>query len=111
MHRLRPALIAAGRGGLRGGSRVGGAIALRPGAAPARASHVSGAFHQPVPAEFRAVLNQMSAANIKTTIDKLVGFGTRHTLSSQTDPKRGIGAARDWIYDQFQQVAATSAGA
>jgi hypothetical protein len=37
-------------------------------------------------------------------------FGTRHTLSSQTDPNRGIGAARDWIYDQFQQAAAQSGG-
>ena len=31
---------------------------------------------------------------MKATVEKLVSFGTRHTLSSQTDPKRGIGAAR-----------------
>ena len=29
---------------------------------------------------------------------KLVSFGTRHTLSDQDDPERGIGAARDWIF-------------
>jgi hypothetical protein len=40
----------------------------------------------------------------------LVGFGTRHTLSSQTDPKRGIGAARDDIKAQFDQIAQTSGG-
>jgi hypothetical protein len=40
----------------------------------------------------------------------LVGFGTRHTASSQTDPVRGIGAARDWIFNQFNQIAATSGG-
>ncbi|KAK7561261.1 putative zinc metalloprotease [Phyllosticta citricarpa] len=28
---------------------------------------------------------------------KLASYGTRHTCSSQTDPNRGIGAARDWI--------------
>jgi hypothetical protein len=52
------------------------------------------------------------AANhrIQSDITKLVSFGTRHTLSSQTDPNRGIGAARDWIFDQFQGYAAASGG-
>ena len=31
-------------------------------------------------------------ARLKATVEKLVRFGTRHTLSSATDPKRGIGA-------------------
>lgn len=31
---------------------------------------------------------------LKADVEKLVSFGTRHTLSSATDPKRGIGAAR-----------------
>src|SRR5262249_19052392 len=39
-----------------------------------------------------------------------VSFGTRSTLSSQTDPNRGIGAATNWVYDQFQQDAAASDG-
>ena len=30
---------------------------------------------------------------MKQTVEKLVSFGTRHTLSSQTDPQREIGAA------------------
>jgi len=33
---------------------------------------------------------------MKATVEKLVSFGTRHTLSSQTDPNRGIGAAVRW---------------
>jgi hypothetical protein len=41
----------------------------------------------------------------------LVGFGTRHTLSTQDDPDRGIGAARDWIKAQFERDAAMSHGA
>jgi hypothetical protein len=97
MHRLRPAPIAAVAAGFAAGG-VGGAIALRPGTAPATESHAASALHQPVPGEFRATLSQMSAADIKTTIDKLVSFGTRQTLSSTTDPKRGIGAARDYIF-------------
>jgi len=43
-------------------------------------------------------------------VRRLVAFGTRHTLSSQDDPVRGIGAARDWLRDQFQAIAATSDG-
>ncbi len=35
-------------------------------------------------------------AALQSTITALVGFGTRHTLSSATDPVRGIGAARRW---------------
>jgi hypothetical protein len=40
----------------------------------------------------------------------LVSFGTRHTLSSQDDPNRGIGAARDWIKGEFDKAAATAGG-
>ena len=39
---------------------------------------------------------------MKRTVEKLVSFGTRHTLSSQTDPKRGIGAALDWTESEFE---------
>src|SRR5262249_19244140 len=54
--------------------------------------------------------NQISPANLQQYDTALVGFGTRHTLSSQTDPVRGVGAARDWITSQLQQIAATSNG-
>ena len=43
-----------------------------------------------------ALAAQVSPARMKADVQKLVGFGTRHTLSSQTDPKRGIGAAVRW---------------
>jgi hypothetical protein len=39
---------------------------------------------------------QASESRLRADIGTLVGFGTRHTLSSQTDPKRGIGAAVNW---------------
>src|SRR4029078_5896891 len=47
---------------------------------------------------------------LRATIEKLVCFGTRHTLSSQTDPNRGIGAATNWIFSQMQASAARSGG-
>jgi len=56
------------------------------------------------------MLNDVKARNIQQSIDTLVGFGTRHTLSSQTDPNRGIGAATQWVYDQLQATAAASGG-
>jgi len=61
-------------------------------------------------AETTRMIAQIDPARIRAADLALVGFGTRNTLSSQTDPARGIGAARDWIYGQFQQIAATSGG-
>ncbi len=40
----------------------------------------------------------------------MVGFGTRHTASTTTDPKRGIGAARNWAASRFQEIAAKCGG-
>jgi hypothetical protein len=45
----------------------------------------------------------VSPAQLRHTIEALVSFGTRHTLSSQTDPKRGIGAALGWAKAQFER--------
>ena len=64
----------------------------------------------PVSKDVRQMVNDVSSRNVEQTIEKLVSFGTRHTLSSQTDPNRGIGAATQWVFDQLQQTAATSDG-
>ena len=56
------------------------------------------------------MLNDIKPANVEATVRKLVSFGTRATGSSQTDPNRGIGAARDWIKGEFDKIAATSGG-
>jgi hypothetical protein len=45
------------------------------------------------------------AERLKADVEKLVSFGTRHTLSSATDPKRGIGAARKWAHSEFVKIA------
>ncbi|KAI1872632.1 hypothetical protein JX265_005512 [Neoarthrinium moseri] len=57
-----------------------------------------------------SILSQVAPANIEATILKLVSFGTRHTLSTQTSPTRGIGAARDWIASEFRRYANASDG-
>jgi hypothetical protein len=58
----------------------------------------------------RRILDQVDPDRIRHTIETLAGFGTRHTLSTQTDPHRGIGAARDWIFAELQSYAARSGG-
>ncbi|MGV3771177.1 MAG: M28 family peptidase [Sphingobium phenoxybenzoativorans] len=47
---------------------------------------------------------QPSPDRLKATVEKLVSFGTRHTLSSATDKKRGIGAARRWAAAKFEKI-------
>lgn len=49
-------------------------------------------------------------ARLKATVEKLVSFGTRHTLSSASDPKRGIGAARAWAAAEFARISKTCGG-
>jgi acetylornithine deacetylase/succinyl-diaminopimelate desuccinylase-like protein len=56
------------------------------------------------------MLSEIDARNIESTIRRLVSFGTRNTLSAQDDPVRGIGAARDWLFAEFQKIAAQAGG-
>src|SRR5213595_1785055 len=69
-------------------------------------------FPQPkLPADpkIAAALKEISPQQIQGTIEKLVNFGTRSTLSAQ-DPKsiaagHGIGAAREWIKSEFERYS------
>src|SRR4051812_1723025 len=56
------------------------------------------------------MLQEISADRIEHTVRALASFGTRSTISAQDDPKRGIGAARDWLKGEFDRIAATSGG-
>ena len=51
------------------------------------------------------MVNEVSSDSLKTYVEKLVSFGTRSTLSSTTDKKRGIGPAREWILQKFEQFS------
>lgn len=44
-------------------------------------------------------------ARLKASVEKLVSFGTRHTLSSPDHPTRGIGAARRWAGSALSRIA------
>ena len=58
--------------------------------------------------EIAAAVAEVSADSVKVYIDELVAFGTRHTLSSQTDPARGLGAAISYLADRCQRWAVTA---
>lgn len=53
---------------------------------------------------------QVSQARLEADVARLVAFGTRHTLSSQTDPKRGIGAAVDWGAASLRAIGSRCGG-
>ena len=62
----------------------------------------------PLPALFLIAASPApSPTALRSTVDKLVSFGTRHTLSSATDPKRGIAAARNWVAGEFAKLGLT----
>jgi hypothetical protein len=56
------------------------------------------------------IIDAISSDNIKQDIEKLVSFGTRHTLSDTLSKSRGIGAARRWIKSEFDKISETCDG-
>jgi len=56
------------------------------------------------------MVNEVSKDSLESYIRKMVSFGTRNTLSNQTDPNRGIGAARNWVLSRFNEFAKQSGG-
>jgi Zn-dependent M28 family amino/carboxypeptidase len=63
----------------------------------------------PLPSQEDPRIHEMvaaaSAARIERDIRRLVGFGTRHTMSDTLSQTRGIGAARRWVFAQFQEIS------
>jgi Zn-dependent M28 family amino/carboxypeptidase len=53
---------------------------------------------------------QVSEAELHATITRLVGFGTRHTLSDTQGDTRGIGAARRWVKSRFEAISRDCGG-
>ena len=52
----------------------------------------------------------VSEARLRADVERLVAFGTRHTLSVQDDPKRGIGAARRWAEAELRKTSRACGG-
>lgn len=60
--------------------------------------------------EIEKMVKEISVDSLKSYIKSMVAFGTRNTLSTQTNPKRGIGAARNWVLSKFNEFAKQSNG-
>ncbi|WP_332019192.1 M28 family metallopeptidase [Kaistella sp.] len=60
--------------------------------------------------EISKYVSQVNRDSLKAHVEKLVSFGTRHTMSSTTDAKRGIGAARNWVLSKFRNYARNADG-
>ncbi|GGD93848.1 peptidase M28 [Tsuneonella deserti] len=52
----------------------------------------------------------VSQQRLRADVEKLVSFGTRHTLSDQVSKKRGIGAARRWGEAEFRKTGKACGG-
>jgi hypothetical protein len=60
--------------------------------------------------EISRMVSEISGENIEQTVRKLVSFHTRHNLSLQNDPSRGIGAAWNWIKQEMEKSIPVSGG-
>jgi hypothetical protein len=52
----------------------------------------------------QAAADRVSQQRLYADVARMVAFGTRHTLSSQTDPRRGIGAAVRWAEAELKKT-------
>jgi hypothetical protein len=80
-------------------------------ASPVLAQHAADDLADP---QIKAALREISAGQIQGTIEKLVSFQTRSTLSAQDQASitvgHGIGAAREWIKSEFERYSRECTG-
>jgi hypothetical protein len=68
------------------------------------------ALSQPGQPPLRGLADQVEEARLRATVERLVGFGTRHTLSVRDNPTRGIGAALNWTEAEFRAMSRACGG-
>ena len=74
----------------------------------AAAASAQGAAPAPVP--LRTIADQVSERRLRETVERLVSFGTRHTLSPRGSRSRGLGAALDWTQQEFERISRECGG-
>jgi hypothetical protein len=60
--------------------------------------------------EIESMVREVNPDSLRSYVHTMVAFGTRSTVSSVTDKKKGIGAARNWVLSKFDQWAVASGG-
>lgn len=71
---------------------------------------LSAAAQASPPVPLRELAEGVQPAGLRASLDKLVGFGTRHTLSDTVSDTRGIGAARRWVQARFAAIGRDCGG-
>lgn len=77
-----------------------GALAVEP-PAPGQAEH---AIADPVAEAVARVTESISARSLRSYVDHLASYTTRHTLSDAGPRAGGIGQARNWIMETFRRA-------
>lgn len=57
-----------------------------------------------------AMVKEISAERLEQHVRKLVSFETRHNMSEQNSPDKGIGASWNWIKAEFESYIPSSGG-
>lgn len=60
--------------------------------------------------EIKKMVDEISSERIEQHVRKLVSFHTRHNLSEQNDPAKGIGASWNWIKSEMEKSIPASGG-
>ncbi|RYG32345.1 MAG: M28 family peptidase, partial [Burkholderiales bacterium] len=59
-----------------------------------------------VKADLAQIAGDVSDLSLRAYVERMVSFGTRHTLSDTKSETRGIGAARRWVEAEFKSMSA-----
>ena len=70
----------------------------------------SNALPPQIDPEIALMVSEVSKDSLQLTVEKLVSFGTRHSLSDTLSDKRGIGAARRWVKAEMERYGQASNG-
>jgi len=60
--------------------------------------------------KIQSFTSQVSKDRLKADIDKLISFHNRNTFSDTVSETKGVGAARRWLYNEFQKINKENGG-
>jgi Zn-dependent M28 family amino/carboxypeptidase len=61
-------------------------------------------------AEIQKMVDAVDVGRIEADVERLVSFGTRHSLSDTASDTRGVGAAARWVRARFAEAGVSSNG-
>jgi Zn-dependent M28 family amino/carboxypeptidase len=85
-------------------------VTLLSGSALAAGQATAPSSDGPLHPQLSAIAKAVSAQSLHEIDAKLVGFGTRSTLSDTRSDTRGIGAARRWVKSRFEAISKDCGG-